>query len=83
MVSNCFRLNKSSALCSTHWNPIKRKPQHPCVVAMLRRASDSIITEETRKTNAYNDNLFDRLAINHLSKSVQEATGAYPFVTLL
>ncbi|CAJ1903175.1 unnamed protein product [Sphenostylis stenocarpa] len=32
-------------------------------------------TGETRKTNAYKDNLFDRLAIRHLSKSVQEATG--------
>ncbi|XP_014495686.1 beta-carotene isomerase D27, chloroplastic [Vigna radiata var. radiata] len=74
MVANCFRLNKSSALCSTHWNHTKRKLEHPCAVAMLRRPSESI-TEETRKTNAYNDNLFDRLAINHLSKSVQEATG--------
>ncbi|KOM25133.1 hypothetical protein LR48_Vigan50s005300 [Vigna angularis] len=74
MVANCFRLNKSSALCSTHWNHTKRKPEHPCAVAMLRRPSESI-TEEPRKTNAYNDNLFDRLAINHLSKSVQETTG--------
>ncbi|KAG5033030.1 hypothetical protein JHK82_016597 [Glycine max] len=24
MDANCFRLNKSSALCSTHWNTIKR-----------------------------------------------------------
>ncbi|RDX89727.1 Beta-carotene isomerase D27, chloroplastic, partial [Mucuna pruriens] len=74
MDANCFRLNKSSALCSTHWNPIKRKPENPCVVAMLRRSSDNI-TGETRKANAYNDNLFDRFAINHLSKSVQAATG--------
>ena len=74
MVANCFRLNRSSALCSTHWNPIKHKLEHPYMVAMLRTPSDSI-TEETRKVNAYKDNLFDRLAINHLSKSVQEATG--------
>ncbi|KAG5055329.1 hypothetical protein JHK85_007839 [Glycine max] len=75
MDRNCFSLTKkSSALCLTHWNPIKRKPEHPCVVAMLRTPSDNI-TGETRKTNAYKDNLFDRLAIHHLSKSVQEATG--------
>jgi len=82
MVANSFRLNKTSPLCATHWNPTKRKLQHPSVVAMLRRPSDTI-TEQTTKTNAYKDNLFDRLAINHLSKNVQEATGAYPFATLL
>ncbi|KAL9323761.1 hypothetical protein ACSQ67_008618 [Phaseolus vulgaris] len=55
MVANCFRLNRSSTLCSTHWNPIKHKLEHPCVVAMLGDLRENI-TEETRKTNAYNDN---------------------------
>jgi len=41
------------------------------MVAMLRTPSDSI-TEETRKVNAYKDNLFDRLAINHLSKAFKK-----------
>lgn len=31
------------------------------------------------KTNVYKDNWFDRLAINHLSKSVQEATGSQSY----
>ncbi|XP_029129234.1 beta-carotene isomerase D27, chloroplastic isoform X2 [Cajanus cajan] len=74
MDANSFRLNKGSPLCSTHLNPIKREPQHPSVVAMLRTTPSDHVTAKT-KTNAYNDNLFDRLAINHLSKSVQAATG--------
>ncbi|KAL2320997.1 hypothetical protein Fmac_029966 [Flemingia macrophylla] len=69
MDANCYMLNNGSPLCS---NPIKRKPQHPSVVAMLRTTpSDNVAT----KTNAYKDNLFDLLAINHLSKNVQAATG--------
>ncbi|KAG4916130.1 hypothetical protein JHK87_053687 [Glycine soja] len=74
MDANCFRLNKSSALCSTHWNTIKRKPEHPLWLQCSERPQTNI-TGETRKTNAYKDNLFNRLAIHHLSKSVQEATG--------
>ncbi|XP_027353345.1 beta-carotene isomerase D27, chloroplastic-like [Abrus precatorius] len=74
MEANCFRLNiSSSTLCSYHCRKIITI-HNPSVVAMLRRPSDDI-RGETGKTNAYKDNLFDRLAINHLSKSVQAATG--------
>ncbi|KAK7393486.1 hypothetical protein VNO78_22043 [Psophocarpus tetragonolobus] len=54
---------------STQW-----KPKHPCVVSVLARPADDIFGE-TRKSNVYKDGLFDRIAINHLSKCVQEATG--------
>ncbi|KAK7336798.1 hypothetical protein VNO77_17346 [Canavalia gladiata] len=76
MEANCFWLNRSLTPSSLHWKLIKSKPHHAYVVAMLRRSSSDDITEEARRiNNAYNDNLFDRLAINHLSKSVQAATG--------
>ncbi|KAK7285284.1 hypothetical protein RJT34_20049 [Clitoria ternatea] len=79
MDGNCLvRLNmKSSSLCTSgQWKSfMKCKPQHPSMVAMLRRPSSINITREATKTNTYKDNLFDRLAINHLSKSVQAATG--------
>jgi len=48
---------------NSHWNPIKHKPLCGC---NAQRPSDNI-TKETRKTNAYNDNLFDRFAINHIA----------------
>jgi len=46
---------------NSHWNPIKHKPLCGC---NAQKPSDNI-TKETRKTNAYYDNLFDRVAINH------------------
>ncbi|KAF5482311.1 hypothetical protein F2P56_002892 [Juglans regia] len=54
--------------------------RHPCkpvcspVLAVLTRPSENV-TKEARKTNFYNDNWFDQIAINHLSQSVQAATG--------
>ncbi|XP_014511713.1 beta-carotene isomerase D27, chloroplastic [Vigna radiata var. radiata] len=39
------------------------KPKYPCVVA------------QTRKANVYKDSFFDNIAINHISKCLQEATG--------
>ncbi|KAJ1433124.1 putative beta-carotene isomerase D27, chloroplastic [Sesbania bispinosa] len=69
MEANVLRQNRISTLTSAHWKVmIKHKPS---VVAVLRRTSDDIIAERTKT----NDNWFDRLAINHLSKSVQAATG--------
>ncbi|KAJ7972729.1 beta-carotene isomerase D27, chloroplastic-like [Quillaja saponaria] len=53
--------------------------QYPCVVAAVLTGpavpADQDITRETRKINVFNDSWFDRLAINHLSRSVQAATG--------
>lgn len=67
LVAQC----KSPTPTLAHW-----KPKHPCVVGVLARAD---ISGETRKTNVYKDSLFDHIAINHLSKCVQEATGSFPF----
>ncbi|TKY52679.1 Beta-carotene isomerase D27 [Spatholobus suberectus] len=58
-----------STLTLAHW-----KPKHPSVVGVLARPSDSI-SGEKRITNVYKDSLFDHIAINYLSKCVQEATG--------
>ena len=58
---------------------LKRKPEYPTVFGVLTRPADDIKIE-TRKTNVNKDNWFDRLAINHLSRSVQAATGSsHPF----
>ncbi|KAL4604684.1 hypothetical protein ACB092_10G207800 [Castanea dentata] len=46
----------------------------PPIHAVLTRPSQNII-QEARKTSVYNDKWFDLIAINHLSKSVQAATG--------
>ncbi|CAL0310365.1 unnamed protein product [Lupinus luteus] len=77
MEARFFAQNKSQTLTSAHWNKlIKCKPQHPVIVAVLTRPSSSDgIAGEARKINVYKDNFFDLLAINHLSKSVQAATG--------
>jgi len=85
MEANIFRQqNRISTLTLTHYNLIKHRPQHPpYIVAVLRKPSNHDITEETAKsttTNVYKDNWFDLIAINHLSKTVQAATGSYiPF----
>ncbi|KAJ7977324.1 beta-carotene isomerase D27, chloroplastic-like [Quillaja saponaria] len=58
---------------------LRRKLKYPCVVAAVITTpavpDDHDMTGETRKINVYNDNWLDSLAINHLSKSVQAATG--------
>ncbi|XP_027367669.1 beta-carotene isomerase D27, chloroplastic-like [Abrus precatorius] len=65
MVAQC----KSSTLSLARW-----KPKHPSVVGMLARPLDDN-ARGTGKSNAYEDNLFDHIAINRLSKSFQAATG--------
>ncbi|KAH1261464.1 Beta-carotene isomerase D27, chloroplastic [Glycine max] len=66
LVAQC----NSPTLTLAHW-----KPKQPCVVGVLARPADDI-SGEARKTNhVYKDGLFDRIAINYLSKCVQEATG--------
>jgi len=87
METNVIKQNRISTLTSTHHNLIKHRPQHPSsIVSVLRKPSNhDIITEETSKNttrtiNVYKDNWFDLIAINHLSKTVQAATGSYiPF----
>ncbi|KAK7840407.1 beta-carotene isomerase D27, chloroplastic isoform X1 [Quercus suber] len=50
------------------------KPVCTPIHAVLTRPSQNI-TQEARKTSVYNDKWFDLIAINHLSQSVQAATG--------
>ena len=79
MEAKFFAYNKNPTLTSAHWKVIKRKPEPPSVVAVLTRPSDDIAAREATKTNpVYKDKWFDRLAINHLSKSVQAAIGSFP-----
>ncbi|WJX84299.1 Beta-carotene isomerase d27, chloroplastic [Trifolium repens] len=81
MESNVFRQqNRISTLTSTHYNLIKHKPQRPpYIISVLKKPLNHDITEETTKnsttTNVYKDNWFDLIAINHLSKTIQAATG--------
>ncbi|KAJ1385531.1 hypothetical protein SESBI_41596 [Sesbania bispinosa] len=72
-----FAQSMSPTLTLAHWK-MRRKPEHPYVVGVLTRPTDNNISgekETLRKTNVYKDNWFDNLAINHLSKSLQAATG--------
>ncbi|KAK2359273.1 beta-carotene isomerase D27, chloroplastic [Trifolium repens] len=80
MEPNVFmQQNRISTLSSTHYNLIKHKPQHPpYIVSVLKKPSNHDISQETTKNsipNVYNDSWFDLLAINHLSKTIQAATG--------
>lgn len=80
MEANVLRKNMISTLTSTHYDLFKHKPQHPpSIVCVLKRPSNHDIPNETTKhsTNVYKDSWFDLLAINHLSKSVQAATGSF------
>jgi hypothetical protein len=85
MEPNVFmQQNRISTLSSTHYNLIKHKPQHPpYIVSVLKKPSNHDISQETTKNsipNVYNDSWFDLLAINHLSKTIQAATGRFiPF----
>ncbi|KOM35081.1 hypothetical protein LR48_Vigan02g123100 [Vigna angularis] len=65
LVAQC----KTPTLISPHW-----KPKSPCVVAVLARPAADV-SGQTRKTNVYKDSFFDHIAINHMSKCLQEATG--------
>lgn len=67
------RSTSPAPIALAQWK-LKRKPEHTCVVGVLTRPSAGEIL--VGKTNAYKDNWFDKLAINHLSKSVQAATGS-------
>ncbi|WJX12079.1 Beta-carotene isomerase d27, chloroplastic [Trifolium repens] len=67
--------NMSLTPTLSQWRSLRLKPKHTFVVGVLASPSDNIAEETLKKTNVYNDNWFDKLAINHLSKSVQAATG--------
>lgn len=59
---------------------ILKKP-YSTTVSVLTRSADKIIIQRDAKireentSSVYNDNWFDRIAIHHLSQSVQAATG--------
>ncbi|CAI0434220.1 unnamed protein product [Linum tenue] len=59
--------NKSTGRNSSH---------HLVVVAVLARPSENIIGAAEKRSTEYNDNWFEKEAINYLSRHVQEATGA-------
>lgn len=76
-------LQMEAKLLQHSWSPRATfaRRRYPCkrmwspVVAVLTTPME-IITEEARKTTSgYNDNWFEQIAINHLSRSVQAATG--------
>lgn len=50
------------------------KPVSSPVLSVLTRPTEAI-TDEATKTSVYNDNRLERIAINHLSQSVQASTG--------
>ncbi|ESW16672.1 hypothetical protein PHAVU_007G175900 [Phaseolus vulgaris] len=69
MDAKLVALCRSPTLTSAHW-----KPKYHCVVAVLPRSADEI-SGETSKTKVYKDTFFGHIAINHISKCLQEATG--------
>lgn len=77
MIAQSMSLTPTTTLL-TQWT-LRRKAQHStCVVAVLARPADNIAGSVT-----YKDNWFDKIAINHLSKSVQAATGSLiPFYSI-
>jgi len=70
MDAKLVALCRSPTLTSAHW-----KPKYHCVVAVLPRSADEI-SGETSKTKVYKDTFFGHIAINHISKCLQEATGS-------
>ncbi|KAE9589181.1 putative beta-carotene isomerase [Lupinus albus] len=70
MEPNVLAQSRSSTLCLAQWK-LTRKSKQPCVVGVLTRPA----TGEAAETNVYKDSWFDHIAINHLSKSIQAATG--------
>ncbi|XP_042971830.1 beta-carotene isomerase D27, chloroplastic-like [Carya illinoinensis] len=73
-ANNLLAQSRSPLSTLAHRRRYPCKPVRSPVLAVLTRPSE-IVTKEARKTNFYNDNWFDQIAINHLSQSVQAATG--------
>ncbi|XP_028758424.1 beta-carotene isomerase D27, chloroplastic-like [Neltuma alba] len=75
MEAKILTVSRNPAVTAAY-RKLKHKPRYPCVVGVVTRPADGI-KEETRQTNVYKDNWFDRLALHHLSKNVQKASGLY------
>lgn len=57
----------------------KRRPKHsPFVLAVISKAPAKVTEPSTSSVsnNVYNDNWFDRIAIDHLSQSLQKSAGS-------
>ncbi|KAJ4954799.1 hypothetical protein NE237_011582 [Protea cynaroides] len=70
-------LSQQSSVCSVirARQKVTQKPKSsPVFVAVLTRPSDTM-NKLTEVGNAYKDSWFDRMAINHLSQSLQSVTG--------
>jgi len=73
-----FLLHTSSPFSSFAHRRYTCKPPvcSPPILAVLTTPAETITQEATKTTSViYNDNWFDQLAINHLSRSVQAASG--------
>lgn len=49
----------------------------PVILSVLSAGKNMSDTSDRQSTTAYNDNWFDRLAINHLSSNLQAAAGSF------
>ncbi|XP_059433314.1 beta-carotene isomerase D27, chloroplastic isoform X2 [Corylus avellana] len=74
-----FVLHTSSPFSSLAHRSYTCKPpvRSPPTLAVLTSPTETITQEATKTTTSviYNDNWFDKIAINHLSQSVQAASG--------
>ncbi|KAK2987117.1 hypothetical protein RJ640_019677 [Escallonia rubra] len=79
MEAKLFLQNKSPFSPQASLPRYMHKPKHyPLVLAVLTRPTDNVersLTATTPTKTVYSDNWFDRLAIHHLSQSVQDAIG--------
>jgi hypothetical protein len=76
-----FVVHTSSPFSSLAHRSYTCKPpvRSPPTLAVLTSPTETITQEATKTTTSviYNDNWFDKIAINHLSQSVQAASGFY------
>ncbi|KAM7521646.1 hypothetical protein LguiA_011548 [Lonicera macranthoides] len=78
MEANVVLQNKSLFLTHTKYRRdiIKQKPKYsPCIIAVLTTPTKDNNSISTSSKTVYKDGWFNRLAINHLSRSVQAAIG--------
>ncbi|KAI9118891.1 hypothetical protein K1719_009566 [Acacia pycnantha] len=73
MEAKILTVSRNPAVAAAH-RKLKHKPRRSCVVGVLTRPANDITEGQTI---VYKDNWFDRLAIRHLSKNVQEASGLF------
>ncbi|XP_057483486.1 beta-carotene isomerase D27, chloroplastic-like [Actinidia eriantha] len=65
---------KSPFLTLSHRRHI-HQAKHPPILSILTRPTEDVERVSTNSKTVYNDNWFNLIAINHLSKSVQATTG--------